>query len=56
MKKTKKQIGGARAKAGRKPIEDKKVPLTIYVRQSVIERVGGKDEAKQIATDAVEGV
>lgn len=36
----KKQHGGKRKTAGRKPIEDKKVPVTIYVRESVIETLG----------------
>jgi len=36
----KKTHGGKRKLAGRKPIEDKKVPVTIYVRESVIETLG----------------
>lgn len=36
----KKQHGGKRKKAGRKPIEDKKVPVTLYVRESVINAIG----------------
>ncbi len=38
--------GGARKGAGRKPVEDKKVPLRIFVRKSVVEKLqelGGED-------------
>jgi hypothetical protein len=45
--------GGARAKSGRKPVEDKKVAVTFYVRQSVVDRVG-IEEAKTVAASAVE--
>jgi len=38
--KRKTKHGGKRNLAGRKPIEDKKVPVTIYVRESVIEALG----------------
>jgi len=40
MAKKKLTHGGKRKTAGRKPIEDKKVPVTIYVRESVIETLG----------------
>lgn len=36
----KKTQGGARSNAGRKPIEDKKIAVTIYVKESVIEKLG----------------
>lgn len=35
----KKKQGGKRAKAGRKPIEDKKVVVTLYVRESKIKEL-----------------
>ena len=46
--------GGARAKSGRKPIEDKKIAVTFYVRQSEVDKVGGVENAKIIAAAAVE--
>ena len=36
-----KHRGGKRKGAGRKPIKDKKIAVTIYVRPSEIERLGG---------------
>lgn len=47
-----KQHGGPRPNSGRKPVIDKKVALTIYVRESQIERLG-QDNAKAIATNAI---
>lgn len=38
--KAKKKHGGKRKLAGRKPIEDKKIVVTLYVRQSVIDELG----------------
>lgn len=35
----KKKQAGKRAKAGRKPIEDKKVVVTLYVRESKIKEL-----------------
>lgn len=32
--------GGARPNSGRKPIEDKKEPLVLYVRGSIIKKIG----------------
>lgn len=49
MAKKKTTRGGARARSGRKPVEDKKVAVTFYVRQSVVERIGGMQEAKKLA-------
>ena len=37
MKKTQ---GGKRKSAGRKPVDDKKMAVTIYVKESVIEMLG----------------
>lgn len=43
MAKKKITHGGKRKTAGRKPIEDKKVPVTIYLRKSVIKTLGVED-------------
>lgn len=53
MKRAKSQRGGARSKAGRKPVADKRVPLTIYPRMSDIAAHGGEIEAKVIALKAI---
>lgn len=45
--------GGARPGAGRKPIDDPKKQLTIYVRKSAIKAVGGPIKARCIATEAI---
>ena len=48
-----------KSNAGRKPLNDKKMPLTIYVEESVITGLGngwlisGKDVARSVATNAV---
>jgi len=49
MKKTKKteNRGGARAGCGRKPVADKKFPVTLFIPQSKIEKMGGKEILKQ---------
>lgn len=39
--------GGARSNAGRKKSANPKSPLAIYVENSIIERMGGKEEAKK---------
>lgn len=47
---TKKAIkvhGGARKGAGRKPVEDPKVPVTIYVKESLINSLGGIDSLRE---------
>ena len=38
--------GGARQRAGRKPVADPKQIVTIYVEQSIIDANGGMEEAK----------
>lgn len=53
MAKSESTHGGKREKAGRKPIEDKKVTVPIYPQQSRI-KVLGIDTIKQVALDAVE--
>lgn len=50
---------GNKKKAGRKPGKDNKLPLTIYIEQSVITAIGGgkidegKDVARDVATKSV---
>lgn len=45
-KKVKKSHGGPRKGAGRKPAADRKVPVTIYVKESIIKTVGGIDQVR----------
>jgi len=44
----KKQIkhGGARPRSGRKPVEDPKEGITVYIQKSIIESNGGKDACR----------
>lgn len=39
--------GGARKSAGRKPLDDKKVQVNLYVEQSVIDKHGGKEKVQE---------
>lgn len=48
----KKKHGGSRKGAGRKPVEDKKIQLSIYPLQSAVEKLG-PDTAKEIAINAI---
>ncbi len=48
-----KNHGGIRKGAGRKPLDDKKVTLTIYPRESMVELLT-QDRAKEIAISAIE--
>ena len=34
--------------AGRKPIEDKKVTVNLFIRQSVLDGKGGKEEVQKL--------
>jgi len=43
MKKVKDNRGGSRAGAGRMPVDDKLIPLTLYFRSSFIDDFGGRD-------------
>lgn len=43
--------GGARANSGRAKVEDKKVPLTLYIRQSRIDAMGGAAKLREIIFD-----
>jgi hypothetical protein len=46
MQTIKSNKGGARKNSGRKPVEDKKEPITLFINRSVIERHGGADKIK----------
>lgn len=48
------QHGGKRNGAGRKPVDDPKIPLTIYIRKSRVKAVGGEDAARTLAIKAIE--
>lgn len=48
----KKTRGGPREGSGRKPVDDPAVPITFYVKQSVLDKLG-KEAAKMIAIKAV---
>ena len=50
----KKSHGGKRKGSGRKPVDDPKLTLSIYPLTSYVEAVGGQDEAKTIAVNAIE--
>jgi hypothetical protein len=39
--------GGKRKRAGRKPVSDPKVGVTIYIEKSKIDANGGSDECKE---------
>lgn len=39
--------GGARKKAGRKPVEDKKQQVNLFLEGSLIEKHGGKENVQQ---------
>lgn len=49
-----KKHGGKRPGAGRKEVKDKKEPIFIYVKKSVIKKHGGKPSVKAFAEAAVE--
>jgi hypothetical protein len=42
--------GGARKGAGRKPAVDPKMPITIYVEESIINKASGIEEIKKECT------
>lgn len=50
----KKSHGGKRKKSGRKPVDDPKVQISFYPKQSEVEKVGGKEGAQEIALKAVQ--
>ncbi len=48
-----------RQKPGRKVVTDKAIPITVYIKESVVERLGdgdnfvGKDKARSLAIAAI---
>ena len=40
--------GGKRKGAGRKPVKDKKLPITTFIETSKIESVGGEEAVKEL--------
>lgn len=50
---TENEHGGARQRAGRKPVEDKKVTVSIYPQKSRVDRLG-MEKIKEIAIAAIE--
>ena len=48
-----KQKGGKRDNAGRKPTDDPKIPVTVYVETSVVQKNGGKVKLAQRILDAI---
>jgi len=49
--KNKSNRGGQRTGAGRKISDDPKLGITIQIRKSQIEKLGGKSEARTMATE-----
>jgi len=47
MAKKKTTHGGKRKTAGRKPIEDKKIPVVLYFKKSKIDEIGLEDLKQQ---------
>lgn len=45
--------GGARTGSGRKKVDDPKVGLTIYIAQSEVDLLGGKESARSLAVEAL---
>ena len=52
-KKTTETRGGARANSGRKPVADKKIPVTIFIPASKVVKYGGAELLKQKLTNYV---
>lgn len=50
----KKKWGGKRKNAGRRPVEDKKQTISIYVRSSIIKAKGGIDRFKEFLYEFIE--
>ena len=48
----KKQHGGPRPNSGRKPVDDKKKPVILYLRESVIDKLG-IDRIREVAETAI---
>ena len=47
VKNTKSKVIGKKSPAGRKPIEDKKVTINLFIRQSVLDEKGGKEAVQK---------
>lgn len=55
MVKNKKQnMGGRRSNSGRKPVADKKVQLYVFVHQSKIDKLDGKDAVKLLMMNSID--
>jgi hypothetical protein len=48
--------GGARKKSGRKPIDDKKQQVNLFIEGSLIEKHGGKENVQQKCYEFLRGV
>ena len=42
-----------KAKSGRKPIDDKKVPITIYRKKSDVDKLGGGKSAREMINELI---
>jgi len=42
-----------KSSAGRKSIDDKKVTVNLFIRQSVIDKLGGKERVQKLGYDAI---
>lgn len=47
---------GKKPHVGRKPLDDKKVPLTLYIRESEIKKRGGNDAVRDKLYELLEKV
>ena len=45
--KTKTGLGGQRKGAGRKPVADKKVAVTLYIQDSIVQSYGGLEPFRE---------
>lgn len=52
----KKKWGGKRKNAGRRPVEDKKQTISIYVRSSIIKANRGVERFKDILYELIENL
>lgn len=43
-----KKRGGKREGSGRNPVSDLKIPVTLYIEKSLIEKDGGKSKTRDI--------
>jgi len=55
-KKKKKKFKMEKSKAGRKPVQDKKKGISIYVKPSQIQQAGGADALREKLTRYVETI